>query len=82
MQSAPVNIEISIILYYTMIADRMKNIYKLWDRKDVNPNLWNENKLPFSFLGIPANNTIEILNNDLIFVFVLSYGSAALCRHL
>ena len=44
-----------------MIADRMKNIYKLWDRKDVNPNLWNENKLPFSFLGIPANKTTEIM---------------------
>lgn len=59
MQSAPVNIEISRI--YVMIADRMQNIYDLWDRKDIKPNLWNENKLPSSFLGIPANNTIEIM---------------------
>ena len=59
MQSAPVNIEISRI--YIMIADRMQNIYDLWERIDIQPNLWNENKLPFSFLGIPANNTIEIM---------------------
>lgn len=44
-----------------MIADRMQNIYDLWDRKDIKPNLLNENKLPSSFLGIPANNTIEIM---------------------
>ena len=50
----------------------MQNIYDLLDRKDIQPNLWNENKLPFSFWGIPANNTIEIFKNDLIFVFVLS----------
>ena len=37
MQSAPVNIEISRI--YVMIADRMQNIYDLWDRKDIKPNL-------------------------------------------